>query len=448
MSPRVGLATLLGLTLAAAAGVAAAGDGSPAAAHGGGAKGHEVWAVDQSNTNGTTSGGTLYVYDGKALGGRRAGEARPERIDLGAAAKDLCMAETGSAPVRPHMLLFNASRSHGVLSFVASGHVLFLDARRRTPVACIDAGLQAHAAVPAPDESYVIVANQNGKLVQRISTDYDTNRFRLEPEATLDLATGTTPSGAPRQDPDLRPDNAPICPLIDSSSALAFVTLRGGGLFVLDSRTSPMQIVAEYDRAAIHGNGCGGLESGGKMYVNSGGATATNMSEFDVYAFDLGHFRSASGGMLCRMPRPNTPAPKLVVSQDDREHTDSHGAALTGRGRYLWVADRAGNRIVVIATATDRLVGEFPLSGELSDDPSPDLLDVSPGGDRVYVSLRGSLPLSGDPHASTGSTPGVGVIDVESGGRSGELRAIASISNVDAGGFERADPHALRVRKR
>ena len=71
------------------------------------------------------------------------------------------------------------------------------------------------------------------------------------------------------------------------------------------------------------------------------------------------------------------------------------------------------------------MVGEFPLAGALSDDPSPDLLDTSPGGERVYVSLRGSLPLSGDPHASTGSTPGVGVIDVEAGGRSGELRAIA-----------------------
>ena len=84
----------------------------------------------------------------------------------------------------------------------------------------------------------------------------------------------------------------------------------------------------------------------------------------------------------------------------------------------------------------------------LGDDPSPDLLDTAPGGDRVYVSLRGSLPLSGDPHASTGSTPGVGVIDVESGGRSGEMRAIARISNVDAGGIDRADPHALRVRMR
>jgi hypothetical protein len=428
--------------------VAGAGISGVAAAGGGGERGHEVWAVDQSNTNGTTSGGAVYVYDGRELEGRRAGDATPERIDLGGAARELCLAQTGSEPVRPHMLLFNAARSHAVLSFVASGHVLFLDARRRKPVACLDAGVQAHAAVPAPDESFVIVANQNGKLVQRIATDYATNTFRLEPEATLDLASGTTPSGAPRQDPALRPDNAPICPLVDSSSKLAFITLRGGGMFVLDPRSSPMRIVAEYDRETIHGNGCGGLESDGKMYVNSGGGTATNMAEFDVYAFELDHFRSAAGGLICFPPAANTPAPKLVVSQDDREHSDSHGATLTKHGRYLWVADRSGNRVVVISTRTDRMVGEFALTGALSDDPSPDLLDAAPGGERVYVSLRGSLPLSGDPHASTGSTPGVGVIDVEAGGRRGKLRAIARIANVDATGVDRADPHGLRVRMR
>jgi hypothetical protein len=428
--------------------VAGAGISGVAAAGGGGERGHEVWAVDQSNTNGTTSGGAVYVYDGRELEGRRPSEAKPERIDLGGAARELCLAQTGSEPVRPHMLLFNAARSHAVLSFVASGHVLFLDARRRRPVACLDAGVQAHAAVPAPDESFVIVANQNGKLVQRIATDYATNTFRLEPDATLDLASGTTPSGAPRQDPALRPDNAPICPLVDSSSKLAFITLRGGGMFVLDPRSSPMRIVAEYDRETIHGNGCGGLESDGKMYVNSGGGTATNMAEFDVYAFELDHFRSAAGGLICFPPAANTPAPKLVVSQDDREHSDSHGATLTKHGRYLWVADRSGNRVVVISTRTDRMVGEFPLTGALSDDPSPDLLDTAPGGERVYVSLRGSLPLSGDPHASTGSTPGVGVIDVEAGGRRGKLRAIARIANVDATGVDRADPHGLRVRMR
>jgi DNA-binding beta-propeller fold protein YncE len=417
-------------------GVAGARDGS----------GYEVWAVDQSNTNGTTSGGTIHVYDGRDLEGRDASGAVAERIDLTAAVA-LCVAQTGTAPVRPHMLFFNTAESHAVVAFVASGHVLFLDADDRTPLACIDVGVQAHAAVPSPDGSYVVVANQNGKLLQRISTDYTTNTFTLESSATLDLANGTTPTGALRQDPVLRPDNAPICPLIDSTSRLTFVTLRGGGLFVVDSKATPMRIVAEYDRETIHGNGCGGIESDGKMYLDSGGGTATNLNEFDVYAFTLADFRLPAEA-VCTFAQPNTPAAKLVVSQDDREHTDAHGVTLTKHGRYLWVADRAGNRIVVIETKTDQVVDEISLAGTISSDPSPDLLALAPAGNRMFATLRGSLPLSGDPHASTGSTPGLGVIRVQQGGRSGELLAIARISNVDAGGIDRADPHGLRIREK
>jgi hypothetical protein len=171
------------------------------------------------------------------------------------------------------------------------------------------------------------------------------------------------------------------------------------------------------------------------------------MNEFDVYAFDLDEFRLPDRA-FCAFAQPNLPAAKLVVSQDERHHTDAHGVALTKRGRYLWVSDRAGNRVVVIETATDEVVNEFSLAGGLSDDPSPDLLVLSPKGDRMYSGLRGRLPLSGDPHASTGSTPGLGVIHVLDGGRSGELRAIARIANVDAGGVDRADPHGIALRQR
>jgi hypothetical protein len=90
--------------------------------------------------------------------------------------------------------------------------------------------------------------------------------------------------------------------------------------------------------------------------------------------------------------------------------------------------------------------GEFPLAGALSTDPSPDLLDISPAGDLAFVSLRGALPLSGDAHASTGNTPGLGLIRVRKEGRTGALTGIARIANVDAGGIDRADPHGLRVR--
>jgi DNA-binding beta-propeller fold protein YncE len=424
--------TAVGLGLIALVATAA----GPAVAEGEAA--HEVWAIDQSDST-AAGGGRLYVYKGEELaGGGSAANAAPELVDLGGAAASMCLAQTGTSPRRPHMVFFNVGETHAVIAFVATGHVLFLDAPTRTPLACIDVGAQAHAAFPSPDQSYVVVANQNGKLLQRIRTDYTTNTFTLDAAATIDLATCTTPNGAACQDPVLRPDNAPICPIV-SSSTLAFVTLRGGGLFVVDATATPMQIVGEYDRTNVHGNGCGGLEAAGKMFVNSGGATATNLNEFDVYSFPLTGYTAANP--------PNVPAPRLVVSYDSLDRTDSHGMVLTKHQRHLWVLDRAANRVVVIDPASEDVVGEFSLVGKLSADPSPDLGVSSPAGNRVYVTLRGPTPLTGDPHASTGSTPGVGVIRVEANGARGTLQAIAPISNV-SGGVERGDPHGIALRRR
>src|SRR5688572_13986956 len=368
----------------------------------------EVWALDQSNTrdengNGSIldsgdSGGTLYIYRGAELHGRDADRAAPEVIDLGGAARDFSVAQTGTAPTRPHMMDFNSTRSHAIISFVASGHVLFMDSASRAPLAVIDVGVQAHAAIPAPDDSYVIVANQNGKLLQRIWTDYATNTFTLDP-VPLDLASGTTPSGAPRQDPILRPDNAPICGVIDPTSRLTFVTLRGGGLFVVDSASPTMSIVNEYDRATIHHDGCGGVVANGKIYLNSGGP-----GEADLYSFKLDDFDTLPDP-------PNTPERTLVYSQDGDPNlvqVDSHGATLTRHGRYLWVADRWANKIVVVDTRTDSIVNEIDLPGRVSSDPAPDLLVTSPDGNRVFVTLRGPRPLTANNPAfnnAVGNTP-------------------------------------------
>ena len=62
------------------------------------------------------------------------------------------------------------------------------------------------------------------------------------------------------------------------------------------------------------------------------------------------------------------------------------------------------------------------------------------------MSLRGPNPLTADPHVSTGTTPGVGVIKVLEGGRSGAFEGLAPASNIDSGGVERADVHALSIR--
>src|SRR5687767_6026218 len=139
----------------------------------------EVWLIDQSDTT-AEGGGTLYIYPGDALVADDPAAAEPEVIDLGQAAERLCLEQTGSVPKRPHMILFNAGHSHAILAYVATGHVLFMDAAARAPLSCIDVGEQAHAAFPAPDESYAVVANQNGKLLQRITTDYAVNTFTLD----------------------------------------------------------------------------------------------------------------------------------------------------------------------------------------------------------------------------------------------------------------------------
>lgn len=428
----------------------------------------EVWSIDQSDSFGKNYGGTIYIWDSKDLE-KVNKKAVAEKVDLSGEAAAMCFAQTGANPVRPHMLTMNRSNTHAIISFVVSGHVLFMDANRRKPITCIRTSVgstgvrQVHQSYPSPDETYVAVANQNGKLYERINTDYKTNTFVLDPAAKLDLMTCTTPNGLPCQHADLRPDNAPICPIIDTSSVYNFVTLRGGGLFVIDAKSTPMKIVAEYDKATVHPNGCLGAQIGNKMYVDAGGGTLANLYEADLYAFPLGQ------GVYSASNPVNTPAPKVVFSEDV-EGADAHGAALTKHGKYLWVADRGRNFIWVVDTATDQVVNRIDLApwlrvsskpkiiptsellsaaghcGHFSADPTPDLLVLSQEGSHMFMSFRGPSPLSGDPHVSTGSTPGVGVMKITEGGRNGVFEAIAPMTNKDAGGVEKADGHALWVR--
>jgi hypothetical protein len=401
--------------------------------------GYEVWVIDQSNTkdedgNGTLdSGGTLYIYQGNDLSSKNAASAVPEVFDLGGAARDLCLAQTGTAPTRPHMFFFNGGRTHAVIAFVATGHVLFMDTATRDPVQCLDVGVQAHAAIPSHDQTFVVVANQNGRLLQRINTNYGTNTFTLDHAATLDLANCTTPSGAPCQDAVLRPSNRPICPVIDSCDRFTFVTLAGGGLFVVDANTTPMAIVGEYDKNTVHPEGCGGIQANGRMYINSGGPL-----EADLYSFPLSGYRGTN--------QPNTPAPTLVYTHDGT-NSDSHGAVKTKHDRHLWVGERFGNNITVVDTRSNAVVNQFSLVGLVSNDPAPDLMDISPHGNLIFMTLRGPNPLTGNNPAfnnAVGSSPGLGIIRVKGGRRRGKFFARAPISHI-VDGVERADPHGLRV---
>ena len=445
MKPRMMLVALV--TLVCTVAVAIVGTTGARSGEGGERASYEVWLIDQEDRLGAGVG-TLHIFDGDELTAHPR-SAVPEPIDLGGKVGGFCEERTGSTPARPHMLVFNggdddrpSGNTHAVIAYVATGHVVFLDARERKPLECIDVGTQAHAAWPTPDQRHLIVANQNGKKLQRIATDYRNEIFRLEDEAEIDLAGCTTPSGAACQDPVLRPDNAPICPRTTRDGAFTFVTLRGGGMFVVDHNETPMRIVAEYDRSVVDDNGCGEMEAAGRMYVNSGAGPTVPPVEGDelygheVYSFELGKFHST--------PRttPNRPRAHLVYSRDASDaKVDAHAVALTSFG-LLWWGDRIENDVTVVDPRANRVVSRFRLNGELSGDPAPDLFDISPDGDFMFSSLRGPNPSSG--HEAFGSTPGVGVIRVRSRGLRGRLIGVARVGRANS---ETPDPHAIRVRE-
>src|SRR5688572_20859915 len=238
----------------AAAGVAVAilAVGSGASAQ---VPGYELWIVDQANV--ANGGDVLYVYTPGAWT-----EAR-ELVHLSERA-----AGVGDGPgMRPHLLTWNSTQSHALLANVATGHVYVIRAADRTIVASIDVGEQAHGAVASPDDRWILAANQNGKRLARIRADFASEQFTYEPDADLDLKA---------LEDEGHPDNAPICPVMYvGTGGKAYVTVRGGGLYVVDTTATPMAVTREYNKDVIGPSGCGGLigTSGDRVYINSGSAS-------------------------------------------------------------------------------------------------------------------------------------------------------------------------------
>jgi hypothetical protein len=184
------------------------------------------------------------------------------------------------------------------------------------------------------------------------------------------------------------------------------------------------------------------------MYINSGGSpvnvSGTDPNHPDLYGFDVYRFPLAG---FTGLNAPNTPAPTVLLSKTGM--SDSHGTAVAGLfKRHLWVLDRHANVAEIIDVRTGRWINTVPLAGDLSDDPAPDLVDRSPLGDRLFVALRGSVPLSGDPHNASGSSPGLGIIQVTHGGRGGALVAVVPMTNALQQPKQAPDAHGLRVRIR
>jgi hypothetical protein len=359
--------------------------------------GFEVWVLDQANVGAATAG-RLYIFPGVVIDGRSLIGA-PEIMEFGLLAQGV-----GDGPgVRPHIIEFNHSQTHAVISNVTSGHVYFMRTSDRAIVGSIDVGLQAHHAHPSVDETMALVAKQNDKKLGVIRTNYAMDSFTYNPAEDLDLGA--------LQDAG-HPDNAPICPVLVGGRA--FVTLRGGGLYIVNTAT--MTITKSFTRDEIAPAGCGAVAVAGKVYINSGTATTSHLYVFDAATEALIKTLNLTG-----------------------RGTDAHGMALTGDGRYLWMGHRGdGDNIVVIDTATDEVIDQFSDFGA-----APDLMAPSPSGDLVFVTLRGPNNLTGGP-AAKGTTPGLAVLRVLQDGAMGQIGFFAPIGSQAADSPN--DPHGVAVR--
>lgn len=306
----------------------------------------------------------------------------------------------------------------------------------------------------------------------------------------------------PQPEGGSRSNNVPICPISSSNNNL-YVTLGGGGLFIIKLDTTPMKIIGEYGNAVMNGAGCGGVEANGHMFLNGGisaSSSGAEQSTFTLYSFN--------DEMVSRnvnfSPKQNFPMPIQVFKDPTNTNTlgnvdgtrnsdlsgqlpnksmrrDSHGAFKTIDGRYIHIVDRIQNVMEVFDSETYEHVNTYDLvsidgkSGRdgpsgpcraksvlddpnlILNDPAPDLFEVTPDGKYFAVALRGPVPVSVT-HSAQGSCPGVGIIEITDGGMGGRLvdvlRTTNTVDNVavdeipgghNYAGVERSDVHGAIV---
>lgn len=364
--------------------------------------GYEVWASDQSNSvSGVADSGILgsylWIWDSADIERQLAGgpDAKPIGCGRNKRGKDRGKARSNVGPcdlldVFPQKLretdaagvatgntlaqLDGFGRLHGMLpdpqnQYVTAnifapggGFVGIIDTSRKEAIALFRAtGTNAggssdarsvHMSFWTTDGSAIIVANLNGKVLERI--DIKRNRSGKIKSAKLNLSASLgvgknmavtsaatvfrgrnangrrmigsivgdyadgdfnnlTPNGVCKENdclsgPDAsgggRPNNVIICP-IPSTAGNAYITMGGGGLLIANTGTTPMSIVGEYGDEFVNGAGCGGAQTNTDMWINAGVSAAAGgatQSTFSMYLLDDSAYSSGFNSQNSPLP--------------------------------------------------------------------------------------------------------------------------------------------------
>jgi hypothetical protein len=379
---------------------------------------YELWVVDQGDTT-PTGGGTLYIYKGADL--KAAAVTPAYTVNLGEAA----LGVGDGVGKHGHSITFNPAMTHAVIAYVDSGHVQVIRASDRKVVASIKmtgsaaGAAQPHATAVTPAGDAIIVANQGGKRLQRITADFKNDVYKLDSAADLDLSL--------LEDAD-HPGNLPVIPVFTPDGRYVYVPMRGGGSYVIDYQATPMKTVATLGKSAIGPQSCCATFVKDTVWTTAQGGATTTTTSFNLYQVT---------GL------PDKPVAKKILSRTGS--VESHSVILVGQ--YLWVADRFANTLDIVdqtGEAKTVSLASGPLAGR---DPAPDIMAVSPDESTVFVALRGKTPMTSNIKGldnAVGDVGGFAILSVKDNGRDATVSSFVALPL--AAGASVVDPHGLRIR--
>jgi DNA-binding beta-propeller fold protein YncE len=339
-----------------------------------GAVAHEVWSLDQGTDR-------IHIYNDE--------HDQVAVIDVSPAA--LRTVAPGFAPESgrtvPHMIDFDSDHRYAFVAATAGGATIVIDATERSVLAVIATGPGTHMAAVTPDDTAVWVAVIGARQLIEIPLDLDAETPTFEIGRVVDVEPLLSGTGF-----DF-PSFSPVCHDYDAEGR-AWITLgpgmTQGGLFVFD----PVEavVVHAFDPTVIRANcGIGFTADGSRAISNWSGTFGADIEdgEGEWYVFDTTSFD--------------------LISSASSAGVDAHGVRRSADGSEFWQVNRGTGDGLRIDARTFRVIGTLD-AGE-----TPDILDFSPDGRFAYVTQRGPNPLSGDPHVSKGTRPGLLVLDARTG---------------------------------
>ncbi|MFU8868821.1 cell surface protein [Natronococcus sp.] len=344
---------------------------------------YEVWALDQGTD-------TIHVYE---PGEGETEFDRVECLDLHDVGVDIA----ADADIVPHMIDFSSDYEYAAVACTAGRRVLVFRTEDYELVGDVETGPGSHMAIFSPDDEYIHVDVIDEEAVARVDADLENESF--EEVDRLELAEDETVQEAGIE------SASPICHQFDGQGRSIHTlgpSYHDAGVVIVDHEA--FEVERAYSGDELPAN-CGTMPhfEDGKFYLTAGLPSDPEEGEDGVgeyYVYDV-------------------EADEIVVDGESTRGVDAHGFWFTPDGEELWVLNRETNDGVVVDPETDEVVEEIDAYGPAqSDDPAerdaPDIMWTSPDGEYMFVTLRGPAPLSGDPHAATGVTPGFSVLDIES----------------------------------